>query len=933
MKRILAQFKPNFLAVIAIGCIVAFTTVMPTLGEAGLLEFSKDTVLYLVSAIAYFFLIYIMGKLATLGTKLVVTTAYFKNFTDLPAVIEGWQVVRDLSNMFFIVILLAIAFGTLFRIEAYSWKKLLPKMVLAAVLINYSRAIVGVVVDASQIIMLTFAEAVAAAADKGIAKAFNLGDLLSFGTSVLPDGSASNNPAVASPEQRLLGIVAAGLMLSVLVAVQFTYAAVLAGRLAMIWFLTVLSPLAFVMMVLPSTEKYYKQWMEMLGRYVTVGPMILFYLWLSMFIGSKAGENLATQATSKNLGEFVDLSNGGSAADAVRPDIVVSFLISTMMLLAGLKMANDNASEMGTITSKASSVGQFVAKAPLKYGAKPVAGYAADKVYEGTGLDMNLVRVANRWKEGLDESRKKRELRGRTKAGEAYRNGSLLHGALGAGDEVVEKGLTVDQFRGGIQGNLGITAALNAISGDAKIGDRISMSKQGRYNRAREREQNLRDAHIAASGKLASDKADLEKKHMTVRDFEAEKARRENGVTRADDQAAAFAAGGGSIKLNMEKADDRALLEARKSHLELLPTSPAIQAELGRLDKAMGTSGEFTLTDADVQLSGADGALDLLKKERESHRDRWNADRGTITDGDRIHTGSDLESFISGKLSGQQDDVNKLKSSLDAATNARRDLAPALTMNTELQQRSVIGEAKKKIVTNDSSELSSNFLNAMLQGSSRGPEALALLERLAETGNYNDALGAMRDFYSSQGDDAKASTFSYGYQGIQALYKELQARTGMNDQAILSSIHYAGQKAKDSNHTPLTEITEVVDGRIQMRPQELAEAIAIGEENKKDAMSVSKSTRLRILDGDFHKGEMGYLDNMAANIMDQTDTRGRIRMTRNLLEELIKGDTKTLIDGMTRWQHFAKMTIDKHGKEGRAKMNELLDRMNYSERI
>jgi hypothetical protein len=79
----------------------------------------------------------------------------YQNFIGSEAVIQGWVIVRDLSNMFFVVILLVIAFATILHIENYNYKKWLPKLILMAVLINFSKTICGLLIDVAQIVMLT----------------------------------------------------------------------------------------------------------------------------------------------------------------------------------------------------------------------------------------------------------------------------------------------------------------------------------------------------------------------------------------------------------------------------------------------------------------------------------------------------------------------------------------------------------------------------------------------------------------------------------------------------------------------------------------------------------------------------------------------------------------------------------------------------------
>ncbi len=97
--------------------VVGFTMAQPAQACLwDILSHPKEAVLTLISWILYYIGIVIYGKLAILATNLLIYVAQLNNFTDLPVIIEAWSVVRDLANMFFIVILLVIAFGTLFRI-------------------------------------------------------------------------------------------------------------------------------------------------------------------------------------------------------------------------------------------------------------------------------------------------------------------------------------------------------------------------------------------------------------------------------------------------------------------------------------------------------------------------------------------------------------------------------------------------------------------------------------------------------------------------------------------------------------------------------------------------------------------------------------------------------------------------------------------------
>ena len=77
---------------------------------------------------------WIIGQLSTIFTYLLFVVARYNDFINEPLVTQGWILVRDLCNMFFILIILVIAFATILRIESYNAKKLLPKLLIMVII-------------------------------------------------------------------------------------------------------------------------------------------------------------------------------------------------------------------------------------------------------------------------------------------------------------------------------------------------------------------------------------------------------------------------------------------------------------------------------------------------------------------------------------------------------------------------------------------------------------------------------------------------------------------------------------------------------------------------------------------------------------------------------------------------------------------------------
>lgn len=83
------------------------------------------------------------GNLIDVGIGLQAALLY-PNIQDpgtLPVIQTIWTTFRDFINIFFILALLVIAFSTIFNIENYKASDLLPKLIIAALLINFSLVI------------------------------------------------------------------------------------------------------------------------------------------------------------------------------------------------------------------------------------------------------------------------------------------------------------------------------------------------------------------------------------------------------------------------------------------------------------------------------------------------------------------------------------------------------------------------------------------------------------------------------------------------------------------------------------------------------------------------------------------------------------------------------------------------------------------------
>jgi hypothetical protein len=192
----------------------------------------------------------------------------------------AWGVMRNIANVAFVIAFLFIVFSQLtgVGISNYGVKKLLPRVVIAAILVNVSFWICAIAVDLSNVI------------GASIVNVFDsVGTQISqtFSTTINDGSSTTNGSDVWT---NLVGSILAGgitvgiiyyvglaalipALLAALVAIVTVFL-VLTLRQALIILLIVVSPLAFVAYLLPNTEDYFTKWRKFFTTLLLMYPII-----------------------------------------------------------------------------------------------------------------------------------------------------------------------------------------------------------------------------------------------------------------------------------------------------------------------------------------------------------------------------------------------------------------------------------------------------------------------------------------------------------------------------------------------------------------------------------------------------------------------------------------------------------------------------------
>ncbi len=198
----------------------------------------------------------------------------------------GVELTRNFANLFFIVFLVAIAIATILRLERYGMKKALPMLILAALLINFSSVICGVVLDAAQVVMNFFIIDAWDNTNIGLSLLeMNVMEAIHFDNI----NDIFENFTTLTLHQfigRAVSIVFRGIIAICFNVIVFlilgVYTIVFLLRIVIIWILVILAPLAWLGLAFPAIRSWWSTWWKHFFQWSIIGIVLLFFLWLSL---------------------------------------------------------------------------------------------------------------------------------------------------------------------------------------------------------------------------------------------------------------------------------------------------------------------------------------------------------------------------------------------------------------------------------------------------------------------------------------------------------------------------------------------------------------------------------------------------------------------------------------------------------------------------
>ena len=274
---------------------------------------------------------------------------------------QAWSFFRNVANIMFVIAMLFVIFSQItgFGIDNYGIKKILPKLIVTAIIVNFSYIICGIFVDLSNIIgegIKNILESVAGSTTTATEKLGDnvVGVINTLIGALVTVGAAAGGLTIAGAA--ISNAVVSGSLLTVIFPIlAFVGSALMAGffamlmlglRQALIIIMIVISPVAFVLYAIPNTNGLFKKWFQLFKTLLMLFPVFCFMV---------GGGFLVSNIIIKGSNDFFMTIIGGLIS--IAPYFAVPSMTKNAMkgfdgAIAGLGTLQQKANNAGTSINK-----------------------------------------------------------------------------------------------------------------------------------------------------------------------------------------------------------------------------------------------------------------------------------------------------------------------------------------------------------------------------------------------------------------------------------------------------------------------------------------------------------------------------------------------------------------------------------------------------
>lgn len=291
-------------------------------------------------------------------------------------VTEGWGIVRDFCNMFFILVLLYVAIGTILNLHSVKTKEMIINVVIIGLLINFSLFATQVIIDASNILARVFynpqtivitqkdaSGAIIASSSSGLGElgeirlseaiiskvdpqkivmaSQSIGEIKTVNIADGGTGEVETTGSGMSVGTFILIIFLCTAVNIVGIIAFLSCALIFVSRVVMLWVAMILAPLAFFSYTVPQLQGIkmigWQHWWKDTLSMAFLAPVFVFFMYIIVAFMDKFGTIFAGSKLT-----------GLNSVVAV----IVPFLFIVVLLLQSKKIATDMSGEFGQALTK-----------------------------------------------------------------------------------------------------------------------------------------------------------------------------------------------------------------------------------------------------------------------------------------------------------------------------------------------------------------------------------------------------------------------------------------------------------------------------------------------------------------------------------------------------------------------------------------------------
>lgn len=223
------------------------------------------------------------GLLGFITSLTTVHTSIIEQFSKQDSSIyKAWSAFRNIANIGFVIMLLVVVFSqvTNIGISNYNIKKILPKLIITAILVNFSYLIMGVLIDLSQIAGNGIGALIRSVAADGMdadasTRASAIISAIAGSVTGVAGGLAGIGVATGALAGPAIILPVVMFIVTTLISVFFGFI-MLTIRQAAIIMVVVLAPLMMVLYALPNTAAITKKYLSTVKALLMLYPMFIF---------------------------------------------------------------------------------------------------------------------------------------------------------------------------------------------------------------------------------------------------------------------------------------------------------------------------------------------------------------------------------------------------------------------------------------------------------------------------------------------------------------------------------------------------------------------------------------------------------------------------------------------------------------------------------